>query len=337
MVTSLIAVLLTIGFVWGSAVSFRFPEIGNVPKNQRDVPDFPELYEENGELYFQKMSNVVSSEMSSGSTSSGYYIGNGNAPENYTKYYANVNSGYLAIRSNGSYNDENVIGKLYTGDEVYVIDTSTGTYWYCYSPSNGVYGYVNSNYLVSERPDSSSSRASSDPIDSDYEIWIVALDNQNDISYLALRSDATADTDNEIDKLYNNDVVYVYNNSYTSYYETYWYVYAPTIGKWGYVNSNYIWGGGPPNSIDTSVLNIVDESEFEELGYAVKYINTSYDNSTSLLAVPSQDGKVLATIKGSDELRIYKENFCGFENDTYWYVYVPSSDKWGYVESYFFI
>ena len=39
MVTSLIAVLLTIGFVWGSAVSFRFPEIGNVPKNQRDVPD----------------------------------------------------------------------------------------------------------------------------------------------------------------------------------------------------------------------------------------------------------------------------------------------------------
>lgn len=172
-------------------------------------------------------------------TNSGYYTGAGSAPSNYTTYYAKVNTGYLAIRTAKAYDDSNIIGQMYTGDKVYVIDTSTGTYWYCYSPTNGVYGYVNSGYLVSSKPSSGSSGGGS--VSSGYTTWTVGNTNSAGGHYLALRSAPAYDASNEKGKLYDGQVVYVYSYSYASYYDTYWYVYAPSLGQWGYVNSNYIW------------------------------------------------------------------------------------------------
>ena len=171
-------------------------------------------------------------------TNSGYYTGAGSTPSNYTTYYAKVNTGYLAIRTAKAYDDSNIIGQMYTGDKVYVIDTSTGTYWYCYSPNNGVYGYVNSNYLASSKPSSGSSGGS---VSSGYTTWTVGNTNSAGGHYLALRSAPAYDASNEKGKLYDGQVVYVYSYSYSSYYDTYWYVYAPSLGQWGYVNSNYIW------------------------------------------------------------------------------------------------
>ena len=169
--------------------------------------------------------------------SSGYYTGTGSTPSSYSTYYAKVNTGYLAIRTAKSYDDSNIIGQMYTGYKVYVIDKSTGTYWYCYSPDNGVYGYVNSNYLVSSYPGSGNNYYAS----TGYTTWTVGGTNSAGGHYLALRTAPSYNSANEIGKLYDGQVVYVYSNSYASYYDTYWYVYSPSLGKWGYVNSNYIW------------------------------------------------------------------------------------------------
>ena len=54
--------------------------------------------------------------------------------------------------------------------------------------------------------------------------------------YLALRTAQAYDYRNEIGRLYNGDYVYVQDTSDS----TYWYVYAPQLNKYGYVNRNYL-------------------------------------------------------------------------------------------------
>jgi len=66
---------------------------------------------------------------------------------NSNTYYASVSSGYLALRNAQAYDETNEIGKISNGQEVQVVDSSTGTYWYVYVPALGQYGYVNSDYL----------------------------------------------------------------------------------------------------------------------------------------------------------------------------------------------
>ena len=119
-----------------------------------------------------------------------------------------------------------------TGDSVYVIDTSTGKYWYCYSPILGILGYVNSDYLVSTYPGSTPATT-----DNTYTVWTVRVQK----NYLALRNRPEFNASNEIYKLYTNDKVYVYSYSYTNFSDTYWYVYSPQANMWGYVDSNYIY------------------------------------------------------------------------------------------------
>lgn len=62
-------------------------------------------------------------------------------------YYANVASGYLALRNDTAFDAANEIGQIANGAEVDVIDMSAGQYWYVYVPSLGQSGYVNSAYL----------------------------------------------------------------------------------------------------------------------------------------------------------------------------------------------
>ena len=60
-----------------------------------------------------------------------------------------------------------------------------------------------------------------------------------DSGYLALRTAKAYDYSNEIGKLYTGDQVQVTDASDS----VYWYVYAPGLGKYGYVNSRYLTAG----------------------------------------------------------------------------------------------
>ena len=77
------------------------------------------------------------------------YTGVGDPPSSYTLYTVDVDIGYLALRSDESDDPDSIIGELYYGEYVDVIDLS-GAYWYVYSPSKGMYGFIsgNSDYLV---------------------------------------------------------------------------------------------------------------------------------------------------------------------------------------------
>ena len=64
-----------------------------------------------------------------------------------TIWTVRVKSGYLALRSAKAFDSSNEIGQLYTGDTVWLSDSSDPTYWYVYSPKLNLYGYTDQNYL----------------------------------------------------------------------------------------------------------------------------------------------------------------------------------------------
>ena len=84
-----------------------------------------------------------------GYTNANYLVSSYSSVYHYNSsvYYASVASGYLALRNAPSYDAANEIGKIANGQEVDLIDSSLGTYWYVYVPSLDKYGYVNSDYL----------------------------------------------------------------------------------------------------------------------------------------------------------------------------------------------
>lgn len=130
-----------------------------------------------------------------------------------------VESGYLALRSQASYNDSNEIGRLNTGDTVQVKDTSDSNYWYVYSPQLDKTGYVDKDYLTGGS-----------------EVTYPTMTVKVEKGFLALRSGKAFDKNNEIGQLNTGDTVEIIEKEDS----TYWYVYAPKLGKEGYVDKNYL-------------------------------------------------------------------------------------------------
>lgn len=59
-----------------------------------------------------------------------------------------VDSGYLALRRDCTYERSNVIGQLYTGDQVEIQGSgAAGSYVFVYSPKYGCNGWVNAGFL----------------------------------------------------------------------------------------------------------------------------------------------------------------------------------------------
>ena len=153
----------------------------------------------------------------SGYVNRNYLIGNSTPG-----YTVSVSSGYLALRNAKAYDDKNEIGQLYNGDTVQVQDTSDSTYWYVYAPKLNKSGYVNKNYLAGGTGSAPAAI---------YKTVSVSK------GYLALRTAKAYDENNEIGELYTGDTVQIQDTNDS----TYWYVYAPKLGKYGYVDKNYLY------------------------------------------------------------------------------------------------
>ena len=206
-----------------------------------------------------------------------------------TMYSVSVSKGYLALRTAKAYDRSNEIGELYSGDTVQVQDTSDSTYWYVYAPKLGKSGYVNRNYLVG---------GGSYTGGSSYTVSVSS-------GYLALRTAKAYDSSNEIGELYSGDTVQVQDSSDG----TYWYVYAPKLGKSGYVNRNYLVGAG------SSTPSVVTKTVSVSKGYLALRTAKAYDDKNEIGQLYSGD-----TVQVQDT-----------SDGTYWYVYAPKLGKSGYV------
>lgn len=205
-------------------------------------------------------------------------------------YRVSVASGYLALRTTKAYDSRNEIGELYTGDTVELVDGSDATYWYVYSPKHGKYGYTNRNYLQSTTSSAPSS------------VWTVRVAS----GYLALRTAKAYDSRNEIGQLYTGDTVTLCDSSDA----TYWYVYSGKLGKYGFVNKNYLYSGGSSSSSSGDMRTVQVAS-----GYLALRTAKAYDSRNEIGQLYT--GDVVQVIDTSDA--------------TYWYVYSGKLSKYGYV------
>lgn len=200
-----------------------------------------------------------------------------------TSYTVTVAEGYLALRNAKAYDDRNEIGKLYTGDTVEVTDSSGSTYWYVYSSKLKKSGYVNRKYLAN----SSSERT-------------VSVKS----GYLALRKAKAYKSSNEVGELYTGDKVQIADASDS----TYWLVYAPGLGKGGYVNKDYLVKNTSASSTITKTVKV-------KSGYLALRNAKAYDDSNEIGQLYTGD-----TVEVKDS-----------SGDTYWYVYSSKLGKSGYV------
>ena len=58
-----------------------------------------------------------------------------------------VQSGFLALRGDFTYDDSNILGKLYNGDVVEIQGGCEGSYVFVYSPKLNTIGWVNAGFL----------------------------------------------------------------------------------------------------------------------------------------------------------------------------------------------
>ena len=201
-----------------------------------------------------------------------------------TTFKVKVADGYLALRSEKAFDKSNEIGQLNTGDLVEVTDRKDPTYWYAYVPRLDKSGYLDKNYIqVAE-----STATSNDS-------WTVKVKS----GYLALRNTAAYNDSNEIGRLNTGDMVLVKDSSDS----TYWYVYAPKLGKSGYVDNRYIYNSG---------LWTVKVDK----GYLALRNQAAYNDSNEIGQLNTGD-----TVQVKDTSDAH-----------YWYVYSPLLDKTGYVD-----
>lgn len=229
----------------------------------------------------------------------------GAVTEPKTYYVADVPS-YLSVLDIPQATGYTELNRAYNGDTVTVLATPSGEFWYIYYA--GTYGYVLDDYLSSTPPATPTPMPSSGKLlgagapPSNYlEIGYVNVAS----GYLALRNAKAFDTANEIGQLYNGDYVYVLENS-----GTYWYVYSPALGKYGYVNGSYLSRDGSAYSYASDYWTVKVDSGYLALRTAKAY---DYTNEIGQLYT----GDLVEVLDDSDK--------------TYWYVYAPSLDKYGYV------
>ena len=133
--------------------------------------------------------------------------------------------------------DYRVLKKLSNGTAVHVTGkTSNG--WYQTYTTDPVYGGETAGYISGGLLTSSGSTSTKT-----YTVHGVDC-------YLALRTARCYDDSNIIGKLYEGETVQVSSDQYNSG-NTYWWVTAPSLGKSGYVNSEYLRSGGSSSSIKT--------------------------------------------------------------------------------------
>ena len=208
-----------------------------------------------------------------------------------TIWTVRVKSGYLALRSAKAFDSSNEIGQLYTGDTVWLSDSSDPTYWYVYSPKLNLYGYTDQNYLYGGNTGSTGTTTYFG------ETRTVHVNS----GYLALRTMKAYDSSNEIGQLYTGDTVQILETSDPQY----WYVYSPKYDLNGFVNKDYL-SGGTAYSVKTISV---------EKGYLALRSAKSYDTSNEIGQLNT--GDTVQVIDSGDS--------------AYWYVYSPKLSNYGYV------
>lgn len=214
------------------------------------------------------------------------------------------------------------LGVAESGEEVTVLAMSGDQYSYIYAPGKSAFGYVESSKLSDEKTEIKEEDAAAtantqqapqktgdllgpgNPPANYQGVYYINVSK----GYLALRNAKAFDASNEIGKMYNGDYVYALRTN-----EQYWYVYSPSLGSYGYTNSDYLVSS-------YASVNIYNDN--------VYYANVSTGYLALRNAKAFDSANEIGKIANGQEVDVID-----FSTGTYWYVYVPDLDAYGYVNS----
>lgn len=237
------------------------------------------------------------------------------------KRYVKLEKGENLIIRSLPETDAAAIGILEIGQEVTLMADMSGKFDYIYVADQKIYGYAESSKL-SENP--VELKKTSDDENSSDEIvqkeicgpGAAPTSNQGQFyvyvqkGYLALRNAKVFDSSNEIGKMYNGDCILAIKTN-----EKYWYVYSPSLGMYGYVNSEYL----------TTTPMGTGQNRSSGMKYYAN-VNTGY---LALRSAPAYDSSnEIGKIANGQEVNVIDTS-----EDPYWYVYVPGLGQSGYVNS----
>lgn len=248
--------------------------------------------------------------------------------------YVNIKDGNTVTIRSLPKEDASAVGILERGQKVTLMADMAGDFDYIYSDNSKTYGYVKSSKLSSKKV--KTAKTSEQPAATPQPTAQAQAQQGQDrvcgraaapgthlgqyyasvqTGYLALRNAKAFDSANEIGKINNGDYVWAIDTS-----ETYWYVYSPSLGMYGYTNSSYLAASPPAPSRSQSpsarsYLGVYYANVSS--GYLALRNDTAFDSSNEI-------GKIA---NGAEV------DVISMPAGKYWYVYVPSLNQEGYVNS----
>lgn len=205
---------------------------------------------------------------------------------------------------------QNQTGQLKKGDRLTVLACPTGKYWFVYAAEQGVFGYVENNALGDRTQvagESSTGNLTGEGKAPEKTLGDFYVNGVSE--YLALRREQSYDSANEIGKLPNGTRVQVISQQ-----GTYWYIYAPTLGMYGYANGDYL-----------TEQRAAKRSAAHGDTYTVVGVDAYLALRTACAYSPDNE---IGRIYAGQTVEFLRDG-----TDGYWYVYVPSLDNYGYVNS----
>ena len=211
-------------------------------------------------------------------------------------FYANEDD--VTLLESPSPTDSRTLGFLLKGDEVTVLAKPSGSYWYVYSDRAGNYGFVQAACLSAELEEERIIGTGNAPTVRTMLYYVDSGDG-----FLSLREEPTTQS-MELDRITTGSEVWVIDTLDSPF----WYVYAPTLSKYGYVHSDYL------STVRTDEVEGEEWTVRVDSGYLALRTAKAYDYSNEI-------GKLYT---GDTVYVIRKEG-------TYWWVFAPTLDKYGYV------
>ncbi len=259
------------------------------------------------------------------------------ADEDLGKYlYVSGAGEYLVLRSEPSQDKGEEVAKLANGALVILNEKTDRLYWLVTDYATGVQGYASIAYLTSnpekviklQNEEVESLGGLGENNKKIQELYFVL----NAGVGIGIYSDRSLDDKTALDVLVDGNTVGLVNKVN----DDIWWVYDYKSSQYGYMESKYL-----TNSLEALEMakdeaaaaedsddQEEEESEDNEDKKGPEYFVSWSESALSVRDGPTQEtGKQVNRIEYGDIVEVVEQT-----NDTFWYVYIPSLDMYGYVK-----
>lgn len=216
--------------------------------------------------------------------------------------------------------------KLKNGYKVSLLEETNDSYWYVFDYHSAERGYVKIAYLTDDKDKvvGVNKEPKDKTIVGDY--YVQGVD-----SYLSLRSEPSSGASLR-GKLYNGDKVGLIQKTNG----TYWYVYSYGLDQYGYVVASYLTTEDPNAKEEPKEPEVPEEPEAPDDPDTEQPVSdpTIYEQYTVTGTNEYLPVRSAGDLSAGEIGRIHNGdtvNVVDSSGGSYWYVYVPSLNQYGYV------